>query len=124
MKYLDKTIQEINEAYKKKEITPLTLVEEVFQSIENNKELNAYITLDKENAINQAKELENKEVDNILFGIPIAVKDNIITKDLKTTCASRMLENFSPIYDATVVEKIKSKNMIIIGKTNMDEFAM
>ena len=68
MKYLDKTIQEINEAYKKKEITPLTLVEEVFQSIENNKELNAYITLDKENAINQAKELENKEVDNILFG--------------------------------------------------------
>ena len=105
MKYLDKTIQEINEAYKKKEITPLTLVEEVFQSIENNKELNAYITLDKENAINQAKELENKEVDNILFGIPIAVKDNIITKDLKTTCASRMLENFIPIYDATVVEK-------------------
>ena len=109
MKYLDKTIQEINEAYKKKEITPLTLVEEVFQSIENNKELNAYITLDKENAINQAKELENKEVDNILFGIPIAVKDNIITKDLKTTCASRMLENFIPIYDKVMFKPIEVK---------------
>ena len=124
MKYLNKTIQEIHELLKEKKIKPIDLVEEAFENIENNQELNAYITLNKEAAIKQAKELETKEVDNILFGLPIAVKDNIVTKNLRTTCASHMLDNFMPIYDATVVEKIKAKNMIIIGKTNMDEFAM
>ena len=124
MKYLDKSIIELHQLLKEKKIKPIELVEEAFERIENNKELNAYITLNKEEAKKQAYELENKEVDNILFGIPIAIKDNIVTKDLRTTCASRMLENFIPIYDATVIEKIKSQNMIIIGKTNMDEFAM
>lgn len=124
MKYLDKDIIEINKLLKEKKIKPIDLVEEAFANIEQNKELNAYITLDKETAIKTAKELENKEVDNILFGIPIAIKDNIITKDLKTTAASKILEEFVPIYDATVIEKLKEKNMIIIGKTNMDEFGM
>ncbi len=124
MRYLNKNIEEIHELLKSKEIKPLDLVLEAFEQIEKHKEYNAYITLNKEEAIRQAKELENKEVDNILFGLPIAVKDNIVTKDLTTTCASRILDNFVPIYDATVVEKIKAKNMIIIGKTNMDEFAM
>ena len=124
MGYLDKDLKEINDLLKKKKIKPIDLVEEAFERIESNKELNAYITLNKEAAIKRAKELEAKEVDNILFGIPIAVKDNIITKGLKTTCASHMLDNFIPIYNATVVEKINDKNMIIIGKTNMDEFAM
>lgn len=124
MKYLDKTVQEIHELLKEKKIKPIDLVEECFERIEKNKELNAYITLNKEEAIKKAKELENKEVDNLLFGLPIAVKDNIVTKGLKTTCASHILDNFIPIYDATVVEKIKQNNMIIIGKTNMDEFAM
>ena len=124
MKYLNKSVVELHELLKEKKIKPIDLVEEAFENIENNKELNAYITLNKEEAITQAKALEEKEVDNILFGMPIAIKDNIITKDLRTTCASRMLENFNPIYDATVIEKIKEKNMIIIGKTNMDEFAM
>ncbi len=124
MKYLNLKIEEINKLLKEKKITPTILVEEAFTNIENNKELNAYITLNKEEALKQAKELENKEVDNILFGLPIALKDNIITKDLRTTCASHILDNFIPIYNATVVEKLKSKNMIIIGKTNMDEFAM
>ena len=121
---LDKSIKEINELLKSKKIKPIDLVLEAFDNIEKNKDLNAYITLNKEEAIKRAKDLENKEVDNILFGLPIAIKDNIITKDLKTTCASHILDNFIPIYDATVVEKIKEKNMIIIGKTNMDEFAM
>ena len=124
MRYLDKGIDEIHELLKNKTIKPLDLVNECFERIEENKELNAYITLNKEEAIKQAEALEDKEVDNILFGLPIAVKDNIVTKGLRTTCASHILDNFTPIYDATVVEKIKAKNMIIIGKTNMDEFAM
>lgn len=124
MRYLNKGIKEIHELLKSKQIKPIDLVLEAFEQIEKNEEYNAYITLNKEEAIKQAKELEDKEVDNILFGLPIAVKDNIVTKDLLTTCASHILDNFVPIYDATVVEKIKAKNMIIIGKTNMDEFAM
>ena len=93
MKYLNLKIEEINKLLKEKKITPTILVEEAFANIENNKELNAYITLNKEEALKQAKELENKEVDNILFGLPIALKDNIITKDLRTTCASHILDN-------------------------------
>ena len=123
-RYLELSIKEINEKLKSKEIKPLDLVEECFSRIEENKEYNAFITLNKEEAIKVAKELEDKEVDNILFGIPIAIKDNIVTKNLKTTCASKILSNFIPVYDATVIEKIKAKNMIIVGKLNMDEFAM
>ena len=123
---LDKTIEEIHKALEQKEITPVDLVKETFARIESNKDLNAYITLNKEEALKEAERLSTVEVptDNLLFGLPIAVKDNIITKDIKTTCASHMLENFIPIYNATVVEKLKENNMIIIGKTNMDEFAM
>ena len=124
MKYLEKPIKEINDLLKKGTIKPIDLVEEAFERIESDKDLNAYITLNKDEALEKAKELEDKEVDNLLFGIPIAIKDNILTKDLRTTAASHILDNFIPIYDATVVEKIKEKNMIIIGKTNMDEFAM
>ncbi|MBR6137632.1 MAG: Asp-tRNA(Asn)/Glu-tRNA(Gln) amidotransferase subunit GatA [Bacilli bacterium] len=124
MRYLDKNIEEIHELLKSGKIKPIDLVEEAFDNIEKNKELNAYITLCKEEAIKEAKELEGKEVDNILFGLPIAIKDNICTNGIRTTCASHILENFVPIYDATIIEKIKSKHMIIIGKTNMDEFAM
>lgn len=123
-RYLELSIKEINKKLKNKEIKPLDLVEECFARIEENKEYNAFITLNKEEAIKVAKELEDKNVDNILFGIPIAIKDNIVTKNLKTTCASKILSNFIPVYDATVIEKIKAKNMIIVGKLNMDEFAM
>jgi aspartyl-tRNA(Asn)/glutamyl-tRNA(Gln) amidotransferase subunit A len=123
-RYLDLSIEEINKKLKDKEIRPLDLVLESFERIEENKEYNCFITLDKDRAMDRALELESKEVDNLLFGIPIVLKDNMMTKDLRTTCASKILENFIPTYDATVVEKINNKNMIIIGKTNMDEFAM
>jgi len=120
--YLSLSLKKINELLKNKTIKPIDLVNEAFLKIEKYN-LNCFITLNKEEAIKKAKELENLEVDNLLFGIPIAIKDNIVTKDLITTCASKMLEDFNPIYDATVIKKIKEKNMIIIGKTNMDEFA-
>ena len=123
-KYLDLSIKEINKLLIDKKVTPKDLVLEAFERIENNKDLNCFITLNKEEALKKAIELENKEVDNLFFGIPIAVKDNICTEGLRTTCGSKILENFIPIYNATVVDKINEKNMIIIGKTNMDEFAM
>lgn len=122
--YLDLSLIEINKLLKEKKITPKDLVEEAFERIENNKDLNCFITLNKEEALKQAEELEGKEVNSLTFGIPIALKDNILTRGLRTTAASKILENFDPIYDADVVEKIKAANMIIIGKTNMDEFAM
>ncbi len=122
-KYLDKSIDDIHKLIVDKKVKPSELVEEAFERIEKDKDLNAFITLN-EKALDEAKELDSMEPDNLFFGIPIAVKDNIITKDLRTTCASKILENFVPIYDATVVEKLKEHHMIIIGKTNMDEFAM
>mgnify|MGYP004614185611 FL=1 len=123
-KYLDLELKEINKLLKEKKITPTTLVEECFERIEANKDLNAFITLDKENALKRAKELEKKEVSSITYGIPIAIKDNIVTKGLRTTAASKMLDNFMPIYDADVIKKINDSDMIIVGKANMDEFAM
>ena len=125
MNYNEMSIEELHSLLVSEKVKPLDLVNYAFDEIEKNKDLNCFITLNKEEAINTAKELEGKaEVDNLLWGIPIAVKDNIVTKDLRTTCASRMLDNFIPIYNATVVEKLKDKKMIIVGKTNMDEFAM
>ncbi len=123
-KYLDKSIEELHKLLKSKKIKPIDLVEEAFDRIEKNKDLNCFITLNKEEALKKAKELENLEVDNLFFGIPIAIKDNICTEGLRTTCASKILENFVPIYNATVIDKINEKHMIIVGKTNMDEFAM
>ena len=122
-KYLDLSIKEIHELLVKKEITPLDLVDEALKRIEENKDLNAFITIN-DKVREEAKNLGEVDPNNLFFGIPIAVKDNIVTKDLKTTCASHILDNFIPIYDATVVTRIKENKMLIIGKANMDEFAM
>ncbi len=122
-KYLDLDIRKIHELLVEKKITPLDLVDEALSRIEENKDLNAFITIN-DKVREEAKGLGEVDKDNLFFGIPIAVKDNIVTKDLKTTCASHILDNFIPIYDATVVEKIRENKMLIIGKTNMDEFAM
>ncbi|TCU75581.1 aspartyl/glutamyl-tRNA(Asn/Gln) amidotransferase subunit A [Tissierella praeacuta] len=112
-----------------KEISSRELIELHFNKIdEMEKSINAFITLNKEEALKLADKVDEKirngEKVGLLSGIPIGVKDNIMTKNLRTTCGSKMLENFIPPYDATVVERIKSADGIIMGKTNMDEFAM
>mgnify|MGYP003469795065 CR=1 FL=1 len=121
--YLDLSINEIHDLLVKKIIKPIDLVNEAFTRIDND-DLNCFITLDKEGAINRAKSLENEVPDNILWGIPIALKDNIMTKGIRTTAGSKMLCDFVPVYSAHVVDLINKKGMIIVGKLNMDEFAM
>lgn len=125
MSLLDHKIADLQELLHKKEISPSDLVDQSFKRInEVDGKVKAFLTLDEENARKKAKELDGKTGDNPLFGIPAGYKDNIITKNLRTTCASKMLENFDPIYDATVMEKLNHANAITIGKLNMDEFAM
>ena len=120
---------EIREKLKAKDISAKEIVTAYFQRIkEMEPKINAFITTTEEEALKVAEKLdekirEGKEL-GLLAGIPVAVKDNISTKDIRTTCASKMLENYIPPYEATVVERIKEEDGIIIGKTNMDEFAM
>ena len=123
-KYIDLEISEIHKLLKDGKITPTMLVNECFEKIEKS-DLNAFITLDKDGALKRASELEQMNVsDDLLFGIPIAIKDNIMVNNMKCTCASRMLDNFVSTYDAGCIDLLKKHGMIIIGKTNMDEFAM
>lgn len=129
MGLFDHKLKDLQELLHKKEITVSDLVDESFKRInEVEDKVKAFITLDEENARTKAKELDEKlsaeEVNNLLFGMPIGIKDNIVTKDVRTTCASRMLENFDPIYDATVMNKLHNAGAVMIGKLNMDEFAM
>ena len=123
-KYLDLKLEEIHKLLVDGKITPTDLVMECLDRIEENKDLNAFVTVCKDSALKRAKELEGMDKSSLLYGIPIAVKDNIVTKDIRTTASSRMLEGFIPIYDADVVKRINDAGMIIIGKANMDEFAM
>lgn len=110
----------------------LSVEEFVAQTLDRIKhveeKVHAFITIDSNNAISKAKEidkkLKSKEKVGNLFGMPISIKDNICSAGLKTTCASKMLENFVAPYDATVISRLKSEDAIIIGKVNLDEFAM
>jgi aspartyl-tRNA(Asn)/glutamyl-tRNA(Gln) amidotransferase subunit A len=120
---------ELHEKLVKKEISSVELTNSVYNRIKQvEKDVKAYLTLDRENALGQAakvdKMLANGEKIAPLAGIPGAIKDNISTKGLRTTCSSKMLENFTPIYDAHVIQKLRADEAIFLGKTNMDEFAM
>lgn len=120
---------EMREKLLKKEISAVEILESHLNRIDSvEKDINAFITIDRENAIKASKRVDEKlargESVGILAGLPIGLKDNIMTKDLRTTCASKMLENFIPPFDATVVRNIRREDGIILGKTNLDEFAM
>ena len=123
------TVHELQEKLKSKELTIPQITKAYVDKInEKEKDVQAFITILSEEAEKQAEELQNKvekgEVEGDFVGIPIGIKDNICTKGIKTTCASKMLENFVSPYDATVMKKVNAENMIDLGKLNMDEFAM
>jgi len=125
----DQKLSVLHEQLQKKEISVSDLVDESYRRIEQvDDKVEAFLTLDEERARLKAKELEQKlgtdEAKGLLFGMPIGIKDNIVTRNLRTTCASKILDNFNPIYDATVVQKLQAAKSITIGKLNMDEFAM
>lgn len=129
MDILNLKARDIRDKIINKEISAGQVVEAYIKQIEEiDKDINAFITVDKEGARAKAAEIDEKlkngEELGRLAGIPIGIKDNMVTKDIKTTCGSKMLENYQSPYDATVVEIIKKEDGIIIGKTNMDEFAM
>lgn len=122
------SIQEIHDKLQKAEITVQELVEHSVNRIkETDDKVQAFVTLNEEQALQAAKQLDEQRDSSEkgqLFGLPIGLKDNILTKGLRTTCSSKMLENFDPVYDATVVEKLHSAQAVVVGKLNMDEFAM
>ena len=119
-----KTIKEIRSMISQKEISNKEIIQEVYKLIDENKHLNAFITLNEENSIKKAEALDKNPSDLPLAGIPIAQKDLFCTKGVRTTCASNILNNFIPPYSATVIENLEKADCISIGKTNMDEFAM
>ena len=129
MELFEYTVHEIVYKLEKGEITSYELVKSYFNRIREKDELvKAYVSTMEEEALLKAKEIDEKrkagEKLGKYAGIPIGIKDNMNIKGTKTTCSSKMLENYESPYDATVIEKIKEEDMIFLGKLNMDEFAM
>ena len=115
-------VSEIRERYENGEKC-YDVISEFLERIERSK-YNTFITVTKEEALKQAEMVDKREISGILAGIPVAIKDSISTEGIRTTCASRILENYVPPFDAYVVRRIKEEGGIIVGKTNMDEFCM
>lgn len=118
---------QLRKKYESGEIKPSEVVSYFLENIEGNEHLNAFITITKNLALETAKksdEIFANGTPRKLEGLVVAIKDNISTKGIKTTCASKILEDYEPVYDATVIERLKAEGAIIIGKTNLDEFAM
>lgn len=122
------TVSELSRAMEAGELTSEEITRSYLASIEeNDSRVNGYITVTPEAAIEAAKAADRARGEGKaapLLGVPAAIKDNICTKGLKTTCASKMLGNFVPPYDATVMEKLNAQGVPVLGKANMDEFAM
>ncbi|MCI8327687.1 MAG: Asp-tRNA(Asn)/Glu-tRNA(Gln) amidotransferase subunit GatA [Lachnospiraceae bacterium] len=120
---------ELGQKIKKREVAVKEAVEAVFSQIDRVEEkVHSFVTLDLEGALKAADEVQKRidmgELTGPLAGVPVALKDNLCTKNMRTTCSSKILYNFKPGYSAQAVENLKSAGAIIIGKTNMDEFAM
>ncbi|RLI19945.1 Asp-tRNA(Asn)/Glu-tRNA(Gln) amidotransferase GatCAB subunit A, partial [Candidatus Bathyarchaeota archaeon] len=121
--------REIVSRVKSGELKVTEIVESTFDRVSKTEDrLNCYVTILQEEALKRARLLDESaskgKVHGSLFGVPVAVKDNICTKGVRTTCSSRILANFKPVYNATVIERLEREGAVIIGKTNMDEFAM
>ena len=127
MNYFETDLTKLHNQLVNKEISSVELTQATLANIkETETDVNAFITVNDEAALVQAQAVDEKGIDptNLFSGVPVAIKDNILTKDILTTAGSKMLSNFKPIFDATVTEKLYGKDAIMIGKTNMDEFAM
>ena len=129
MRMTEMTAVELSAAIRAGQVTAVEAVEKMLAGIEERDALyNCYVTVDREGALAQAQavqaQIEAGELTGPLAGVPVAVKDNLCTKGLRTTCASRMLENFVPTYTAEAVVNLRKAGAVILGKTNMDEFAM
>ncbi len=128
MEIYSQTIKEARSAIDRGDVSPVELVKAVLGRIDAvEEEVSAYITINRDDAVEQAKQAEESITDGVkgsLNGIPIAVKDNICTEGIRTTCSSRILENFIPPYESTATQRMKKEGYILIGKTNLDEFAM
>jgi aspartyl-tRNA(Asn)/glutamyl-tRNA(Gln) amidotransferase subunit A len=122
------TISEARSAIDRGEISPVELTSSVFRRIDAVEEtIKAYVTLVREHALTEATKAESRIKKNnreMLLGIPLAIKDNMCTEGIRTTCSSKILENFIPPYESTVTRRLKEQGYILIGKTNLDEFAM
>ncbi|MCK5627628.1 Asp-tRNA(Asn)/Glu-tRNA(Gln) amidotransferase subunit GatA, partial [Candidatus Bathyarchaeota archaeon] len=126
---LELSASELVSKIRTQEITAEEYVNKCYERIkEVEDKIHAFITLTENIALEKAKEIDSRirknEKVGSLSGVAVAIKDNICINNVKTTCASKMLENFIPPYDATVIERLRSQDAIFIGKTNMDEFAM
>ncbi len=129
MKLYEKTAHELHDMLVAKKISAVELTNNLLARIdEKESDIGAYLEITRENALATAEKVDAKiargEEIAPLEGIPCAIKDNICTKGVKTTCASKILENFVPPYDATVMEKLNAQNLVMLGKANLDEFAM
>jgi aspartyl-tRNA(Asn)/glutamyl-tRNA(Gln) amidotransferase subunit A len=123
------TLHDAGNKLRKREFSSVELTEAVFKRIaDTDSQIRAYLTLARDAALEQARQaderLEQDSATSPLLGVPLAVKDNFLTRGLRTTCASKILANFMPPYDATTVRKLRATGAIITGKTNLDEFAM
>lgn len=129
MELCDKSAAELSRLLRKREVSSKEITESVFERIEaRDGAVNAYITKTRELALEQAeradKSLAQGEDSSSLLGIPVALKDNLCTRGIRTTCASKILENYIPAYNATAVEKLLADGAVLTGKTNLDEFGM